>query len=201
MDIIKDTFLCGIEAFLLSSICTILESSRFNLKAKQLFGVFLVYYIMIRAIITSLIIFGLYNEAVKDFLNEINMSSATFLLAYFSIIVLLVILACIILTKIRGKNKQSNHVNINIVPQNERSVNMFGEFITKRRKELGLSLAKLAKISGHPVSSIHGIENGDNQNPRFEMIIDLCQALDVSLDEMKTAFMNKEPQNTNHSTH
>ena len=66
---------------------------------------------------------------------------------------------------------------------------MIGSFITKRRKELGLSLAKLAKKSGHPVSSIHGIENGDNQNPRFEIIIDLCQALDVSLDEMKAAFL------------
>lgn len=77
----------------------------------------------------------------------------------------------------------------NILPQNERNVNMLGEFIAHRRKELGLSQSKLARLSGHPVSSIHGIENGDNLNPRFEIIIDLCQVLDVSLDDMKTAFL------------
>lgn len=86
----------------------------------------------------------------------------------------------------------SNYSGKYIVPQNERKVNMLGTFISCRRQELGLSLAKLAKISGHPVSSIHGIENGDNQNPRFEMIIDLCQALDVSLDEMKAAFIDEK---------
>ena len=83
----------------------------------------------------------------------------------------------------------SNCSNKHIVPQNERNVNMFGNFIAQKRKELGLSLAKLAKLSGHPVSSLHGIENGDNQNPRFEIIIDICQVLGVSLDEMKAAFL------------
>lgn len=105
------------------------------------------------------------------------------------------------LIKQEQETEMSRCSTTNIVPQNERNVNMLGAFITHRRQELGLSLAKLAKISGHPVSSIHGNENGDNQNPRFEMIIDLCQALDVSLDEMKAAFIDKEPQNTNHSTH
>lgn len=66
---------------------------------------------------------------------------------------------------------------------------MFGNFIAQKRKEMGLSLAKLAKLSGHPVSSLHGIENGDNQNPRFEIIIDISQVLGVSLDEMKAAFL------------
>lgn len=75
------------------------------------------------------------------------------------------------------------------MPSNERDVNMFGNFIAQKRKELGLSLAKLAKLSGHPVSSLHGIENGDNQNPRFEIIIDICQVLGVSLDEMKASFL------------
>lgn len=77
----------------------------------------------------------------------------------------------------------------NIIPQNERGVNMLGTYITQRRKELGLSQAKLAKLSGHPVSTIHGIENGDNQNPRFEIIIDLCEVLDISLNDMRNAFL------------
>ena len=72
---------------------------------------------------------------------------------------------------------------------------MFGEYISMKRKEMGLSLAKLAKLSGHPVSSIHGIENGDNQNPRFEIIIDLCNTLNVSLDEMKAAFTEGRQKN------
>ena len=62
---------------------------------------------------------------------------------------------------------------------------MFGNFIAQKRKEMGLSLAKLAKLSGHPVSSLHGIENGDNQNPRFEIIIDISQVLGVSLDAIR----------------
>ncbi len=87
------------------------------------------------------------------------------------------------------KSEMSDCSIKDIVPQNERGVNMFGQFIAQKRKEMGLSLAKLAKLSGHPVSSLHGIENGDNQNPRFEIIIDICQVLNVSLDEMKAAFL------------
>lgn len=68
---------------------------------------------------------------------------------------------------------------------------MLGSLVARRRKELGLSLAKLAKLSGHPVSSLHGIENGENQNPRFEIIIDICQVLDISLEEMKAAFLEE----------
>jgi len=93
------------------------------------------------------------------------------------------------LIKQNKENEMSNCSNKHIVPQNERGVNMFGNFIAQKRKELGLSLAKLAKLSGHPVSSLHGIENGDNQNPRFEIIIDISQVLGVSLDEMKAAFL------------
>ncbi len=70
-------------------------------------------------------------------------------------------------------------------------VNMFGDYIREKRMERGLSLAELARSSGHSVSTLHGIENGDNQNPRFRIIIDLCKALDISLDEMRNAFDNK----------
>lgn len=65
---------------------------------------------------------------------------------------------------------------------------MFGEFIRERRKSMGLSCAELARRSGHPVSSINGIETGANRNPRFRIIIDLSIVLEISLDEMKTAF-------------
>ena len=71
---------------------------------------------------------------------------------------------------------------------------MLGTFIAKRREKMGLSLAKLAKLSGHPVSSLHGIEHGTNHNPRFEIIIDLCRVLEVSIDEMKAALLENRDE-------
>jgi transcriptional regulator with XRE-family HTH domain len=38
--------------------------------------------------------------------------------------------------------------------------------------------------SGHAVSTIHGIENGDNKNPSFKMIGDIAKVLGLSLDEL-----------------
>lgn len=68
---------------------------------------------------------------------------------------------------------------------------MFGDYIREKRTEQGLSLAELARSSGHSVSTLHGIENGDIRNPGFRIIIDLCKALSISLDEMRNAFDNK----------
>ncbi len=69
-----------------------------------------------------------------------------------------------------------------------RSINMFGEFIRKSREALGLSCSELARQAGHPVSSIHGIETGANKNPRFRIIIDLSRVLNISIEDMRTAF-------------
>lgn len=65
---------------------------------------------------------------------------------------------------------------------------MFGDFIRKSREALGLSCSELARRSGHPVSSIHGIETGANKNPRFRIIIDLGRVLNISIEDMQTAF-------------
>lgn len=65
---------------------------------------------------------------------------------------------------------------------------MFGKFIRKSREALGLSCSELARRSGHPVSSIHGIETGANKNPRFRIIIDLCRVLNISIQNMQEAF-------------
>lgn len=162
--------------------------------------IFFVYMALYAAIITifqqtSLLVGDIYLIHVTD--NAAFLDSSFYIRDTILIIVLMLLavigvsavfykLLKVVRKLLKTKKRTSNDV---IIPQNERAVNMLGSFITKRRKELGLSLAKLAKKSGHPVSSIHGIENGDNQNPRFEIIIDLCQALDVSLDEMKAAFL------------
>ena len=48
---------------------------------------------------------------------------------------------------------------------------MLGETIKKMRLEQGLSCYELAKRSGHPVSSVYGIENGDNKNPDLKYYV------------------------------
>lgn len=65
---------------------------------------------------------------------------------------------------------------------------MFGEFIKKSREAQGMSCSELARRSGHPVSSIHGIETGANKNPRFRIIIDLSRVLNISIEDMRAAF-------------
>lgn len=65
---------------------------------------------------------------------------------------------------------------------------MFGKTITELRKERSLSCSELARRCGRPVSSIHNIETGVNQNPGFEIICDIADALGVSVDELKQEF-------------
>ncbi len=69
---------------------------------------------------------------------------------------------------------------------------MLGKYITQWRKERGMTCTELARQSGHPVSSIHGIERGANKNPHFRIIIDISNVLQVSLDDMQKAFDEKE---------
>ena len=74
---------------------------------------------------------------------------------------------------------------------------MLSETIKKIRIKKGLSCYALAKRSGHPVSSIHGIETGINKNPRFKIICDIADVLDISVDVLKKEFQegkNKESQ-------
>lgn len=65
---------------------------------------------------------------------------------------------------------------------------MLGETIKKMRLEQGLSCYELAKRSGHPVSSVYGIENGDNKNPRFEILCDIADVLNVPIEDFKKSF-------------
>lgn len=71
---------------------------------------------------------------------------------------------------------------------------MFGNYIKSCREKLGWSCAELARKSGHPLSSIHGIETGANQNPRFQIIIDISEALGISLDSLKAAYIQSRKE-------
>lgn len=61
---------------------------------------------------------------------------------------------------------------------------MLNEKIRQIRIDKGLSESELARRSGHAVSTIHGIENGDNENPGFKLIGDIAKILGISLDTL-----------------
>lgn len=61
---------------------------------------------------------------------------------------------------------------------------MLSDKIRRVRQKKGLSQSELARRSGHAVSTIHGIENGDNQNPSFRTVCDIAKVLGIPLDEL-----------------
>ena len=61
---------------------------------------------------------------------------------------------------------------------------MLADIIRQSRNKMHLSQSEIARRSGHPVSSIHGIENGDNKNPGFKIMYDLSKVLNFSLDKL-----------------
>jgi transcriptional regulator with XRE-family HTH domain len=68
---------------------------------------------------------------------------------------------------------------------------MIGNIIRKIRIKRLLSESELARRSGHAVSTIHGIENGDNENPGFKLIGDIASVLEIPLDELYQATLGK----------
>ena len=61
---------------------------------------------------------------------------------------------------------------------------MLNDKIREIRIKNGMSQSELARKSGHAVSTIHGIENGDNKNPSFKMIGDIAHVLGIPLDDL-----------------
>ena len=56
----------------------------------------------------------------------------------------------------------------------------FHELMKKKRTEKGLSQYGLAKLINVDQSTINHIEQG-RRNPSFELLVKLCQALDIPL--------------------
>jgi len=69
---------------------------------------------------------------------------------------------------------------------------MLADRIRQIRKEQHLTETEVAKRSGHPVSTIHGIENGDNKNPGFRTMYDLSRVLNFSLDKLAEELYSKK---------
>lgn len=68
---------------------------------------------------------------------------------------------------------------------------MLSEKIRQIRIDRRFSESELARRSGHAVSTIHGIENGDNENPGFKLIGDIAKVLGSSLDELYQEAISK----------
>ncbi|WP_283606959.1 helix-turn-helix domain-containing protein [Faecalispora anaeroviscerum] len=73
----------------------------------------------------------------------------------------------------------------------ERKVNMISDKIREVRQKKGLSQSELARRSGHAVSTIHGIENGDNRSPSFRLVCDIAKVLSIPLDELYQDILNE----------
>lgn len=109
MDILSDSFICGIQTFLITIICTIFESSRFELTAKQVLLIFLVYYLNVGLVVFTLFLPILDWDIYAETMHEFNMQYGPILLIssmaiYLLVIICLIYLSCNILVKIRGKD-------------------------------------------------------------------------------------------------
>ena len=74
---------------------------------------------------------------------------------------------------------------------------MLSDKIRRVRIIQGMSQSQLARRSGHAVSTIHGIENGDNKNPSFKTICDIAKVLEIPLDELYQEALSKKVVNAN----
>lgn len=95
-----------------------------------------------------------------------------------------------------GRNKDHNPPYNSTLPYTEKDVNiMLKDVIMEERQKQGLSLSELARRSGHAVSSLHEIETGENRNPSYRTVADLCAALGLSLDELEQRIHPGRPGN------
>lgn len=59
-------------------------------------------------------------------------------------------------------------------------IDNFGYKLKKERKEWGMSKRRLARLSFTDIETIEELENGECLNPNFELILNICKALDLS---------------------
>lgn len=57
----------------------------------------------------------------------------------------------------------------------------FGEEIKKERLNWGMSVKRLSKLSHVDEEDIKDIESGVNNNPDFFMVLNICDALEISI--------------------
>lgn len=60
-------------------------------------------------------------------------------------------------------------------------IDNFGYKLKKERKEWGMSKRKLARLCFTDTETIEEIENGIFLNPSFELVLNICETLDLSV--------------------
>lgn len=85
---------------------------------------------------------------------------------------------------------------------------VFGERLKRRRVALGLTLAALSEAVGIHLQSLAKIESGDRAHPRWDTVVALCRALNVTPDYFFDPDANDllpdgadEPSEGAHSSH
>ena len=75
--------------------------------------------------------------------------------------------------------------------------NEFGEFIRKRRKELGLTIKEVEEITGISNAYLSQIENGKRGIPSVSVLSKLSNALGVSFFDLFAAMKNLDEKTKN----
>jgi len=61
---------------------------------------------------------------------------------------------------------------------------LLGKKIKELRMKMNLSCSELARQSGHSVSTIHNLEQGNSLNPGFILVRDISKVLNIKLDDL-----------------
>ena len=72
------------------------------------------------------------------------------------------------------------------------SSKIISENIKKHRKKLGLSQDQLARKANVPYSTYLKIESGYTPNPSIQTVINIAEALNVSIDDLVGRRMQKD---------
>ena len=61
---------------------------------------------------------------------------------------------------------------------------ILSEKVKKLRKQVGLSQDQMARKADMPYSTYLKIENGTTSNPSIQKVLNIAEALEISLDEL-----------------
>lgn len=81
---------------------------------------------------------------------------------------------------------------VNDIPLKVRMRMEFGEIITNKRNQLGLSTTKLAKMAGIAQSTLREIQLG-NTSPTWDTIVKICGALGVPPNQIADFLKTDQP--------
>lgn len=72
----------------------------------------------------------------------------------------------------------------NMTKRKEEQKNIIGEKLSRSCNDRGLSFYMLARNAGVPLTTLMHIIDGTTKNPGIYTVVRICNALDVSMDEL-----------------